>query len=50
MNIGDEEELTLFLMSIYDKAIQENISDNRLEGLVDEVIEDFINNSSKEEE
>ncbi len=47
---NDQQEFTIFLMSIYDKAIQENISDNRLKSLVGEVIEEFLDNSDKDEE
>ncbi|PIY08139.1 MAG: hypothetical protein COZ18_13795 [Flexibacter sp. CG_4_10_14_3_um_filter_32_15] len=50
VDINDEEEITIFLMSIYDKSIQENISDNRLKSLVNEVTDEFLDGSNQEEE
>ncbi|WP_338769799.1 hypothetical protein WAF17_10565 [Bernardetia sp. ABR2-2B] len=50
VNIDDEEEITIFLMSIYDKSIQENISDNRLKSLVSEVTDEFLDDLNQEEE
>ena len=34
-------EITIFLLSIYDKSEEENISDKELRGLIDDVIREL---------
>lgn len=38
---AQETAITVFLLSIYDKSEEENISDKVLRGLIDDVIRDL---------